>query len=230
MKVKEVMTTPVRTITADASLKEAGALMAELRLSGLPVVSAGGRVIGVLSEGDILFKETAPAKAGLLERLFTLPIPELEAKLAARTVGEAMTAPAVTIGPDRPVSEAAQLMLDESVKRLPVVDAAGTLVGIVSRADLVRAFVRSDEDIEREIREDVLRRSLWIDPEAIEVRVSRGEVQLVGEVESRAEAEVVPQFVQRVPGVVSVLSKLVWPDEPHSRNGQRGHLIVWHKQ
>jgi CBS domain-containing protein len=228
MKVKDVMTTDVRTIRTDALLKEAAGLMAELRISGLPVLSAGGLVVGVLSEEDILFKETThSAKEGFFDRLFLLPIPELEAKLTARTVGESMTAPAMTIGPTRPLSEAANLMLEQGVKRLPVVDEAGALVGIVTRADLVRAFVRSDEEIAREIREDVIRRSLWIEPDSVEVVVERGEVRLAGEVETRAEAELIPEFVQRVPGVVSVLSKLRWPEES---NGHHGRLLVWGKK
>jgi CBS domain-containing protein len=111
-------------------------------------------------------------------------------------------------------------MLEQGVKRLPVVDGAGTLVGIVTRSDLVRAFVRSDEEIAREIREDVIRRALWIDPEEIEVTVERGEVRLAGELESRTEAALIPGFVERVPGVVSVLSKLRWPDDDR-RNGLR---------
>jgi osmotically-inducible protein OsmY len=109
------------------------------------------------------------------------------------------------------------MMLDQGVKRLPVIDEAGNLVGIVTRADLVRAFVRSDSAIEQEIREDVIRRSLWIEPDLIEVEVHSGEVRLAGQVETKAEAELVPEFVQRVPGVVSVLSKLNWKSE----NGNR---------
>ena len=118
-------------------------------------------------------------------------------------------------------------MIDEGVKRLPVVDNAGKLIGIVTRADLVRAFVRSDEEIAAEIREDVIRRTLWIEPDAVQVVVEHGEVRLAGQVETKADAELIPSFVQRVPGVVSVLSKLRWPEE----NGHRdGRLLVWHKQ
>ena len=84
------------------------------------------------------------------------------------------------------------------------------LIGIVTRADLVRAFVRSDEEIAREIRDDVIRRTLWLEPDPIEVAVHDGEVRLSGEVETKGDAELIPSFVQRVPGVVSVLSKLRW--------------------
>ncbi len=223
MKVEDVMTTAIRTVRPDASLKDAAGIMAELKISGLPVVGPDGLVLGVLSEGDILFKEAGPGpKTGFFERLFSLPIPEFEAKLAARTVGEAMTAPAITIGPRRPLSEAASVMVEQGVKRLPVVDDAGSLVGIVTRADLVRAFVRSDQEIAREIRVDVLQRALWLEDSSINVVVDHGEVKLSGQVETKADAELIPSFVQRVPGVVSVLSKLRWPVET---NGERRRLV-----
>lgn len=225
MKVKDVMTTNVLTVRADASLKDAAALMAERGMSGLPVVDLGGQVVGVLSEGDILFKETGRAeKESFLERWLLPPDPQLEAKLAARTVGEAMSAPATTILPHRPLAEAANVMIDQGIKRLPVVDDSGNLVGIVTRADLVRAFVRSDEEIAREIRDEVIRRSLWIDPDRVDVVVQRGEVQLSGEVETKAEAELIPGFVQRVPGVVSVLSKLSWPEQTIGNGDRTGPL------
>jgi CBS domain-containing protein len=213
MRVKEVMTTAVLTVRPDTTLKEAAALMAEHGISGLPVVDLG-RVVGVLSEGDILFKEMGPAaRRPFVDRLLSLPPSEGEAKFSAATVGEAMTAPALTTSPRRPLTEVATTMAERGVKRLPVVDDAGNLVGIVTRADLVRAFIRSDDAIEREIRDDVIRRSLWIEPDLLEVTVEAGEVRLAGRVETRAEAELIPEFVQRVPGVVSVLSKLSWTSE-----------------
>jgi CBS domain-containing protein len=211
VNVKDVMTTAVLTVGPEATLKDAAALMAERGISGLPVVDRGGQVIGVLSEGDILFKETGQkARRPLVDRLLSLPPSEIEAKFLAATVGEAMTSPALTISPRWPLTQVASTMIERGVKRLPVVDGMGNLVGIVTRADLVRAFVRSDEAIEQEIREDVIRRSLWIEPDMIEVEVHSGEVRLAGQVETKEEAELVPEFVQRVPGVVSVLSKLNW--------------------
>jgi CBS domain-containing protein len=222
------MTTEVLTVRSDTSLKDAAEILARNRISGLPVVDRENHVVGVLSEGDILFKQRgAQEKKGVLERWLDLPLPEVTSKLEARTVGEAMSAPAVTIGRKRPLTEAANSMIDEGVNRLPVVDEDRRLIGIVTRADLVRAFVRSDEEIAKEIEEDVIRRTLWIAPEAIEVDVVRGEVRLTGEVETKADAELIPAFVQRVPGVVSVLSKLRWPEESGEKNGR---LLLWHKQ
>lgn len=121
-----------------------------------------------------------------------------------------MTSPAIVIRPERSVDEAARLMTQKRVNRLPVVDAEGTLLGIVSRADVVRAFVRSDEEIERELREEVAVGTLWIDPGDLWITVRDGEVHLAGEVDSKADAELLEYFASRVPGVVSVRSTLRW--------------------
>ena len=226
MRVKDLMTKDVLTVRPSMPLKEAAAMLAEHRISGLPVIDDERRVLGVLSEGDILYKETgAKDKPGLIDRLLSVPPVGLDLKLAAKTVGEAMSAPALTVGPRRPVTEAASLMIDEGVNRLPVIDDEERLIGIITRADLVRAFVRSDAEIEKEIREDVFHRTLWLEPELLQIEVKGGEVRLSGQVETRTDAELIPTFVQRVPGVVSVLSKLRWRDE----NGHRpGRAVVWH--
>src|SRR5712691_1002930 len=135
MKIKDVMTTDVVTVTPDASLKEVASVLAEHRVSGVPVVDEAGSLRGVISEADILFK-----KCGLTEPqgvLVWFLEPRADAKREARTVRQAMTSPTRTIGPERPVTEAARRMLEEGVNRFPVVDDAGKLVGIVTRADLV---------------------------------------------------------------------------------------------
>ena len=220
MKVKDLMTTDVLTVRTSTTLKEAAALLAEKRISGLPVVDDDRRVLGVLSEGDILYKESEAHRPGFLERLLAPGSAPLDLKLAARTVGQAMTAPALTIGPRRPVTEAATIMIEEGVNRLPVVDHDDRLMGIITRADLVRAFVRSDEEIELEIREDVVRKILWLEPEQLRVAVSDGEVVLSGQLETKTDAELIPAFVQRVPGVVGVVSKLRWREEDGHRRGR----------
>jgi CBS domain-containing protein len=225
MRVRDLMTINVLTVRSSTLLKDAAKLLAEHRISGLPVVDDEGYVLGVLSEGDILYKETGiKDKPGFFDRLLSAPPIGPDLKLAARTAGEAMSAPALTIGPRRPVTEAATTMIEEAVNRLPVVDDEERLIGIITRADLVRAFVRSDAEIAREIREDVICRTLWLEPDTIHIEVVGGEVRLSGEVETRTDAELIPTFVQRVPGVVSVLSKLRWREE----NGHRpGRAVVW---
>jgi CBS domain-containing protein len=227
MRVQDLMTRNVLTVRSSTPLKDAAALLAEHRISGLPVVDGERRVLGVLSEGDILFKESGTTeKQGFFDRLLAVPATGLDLKLAAKTAGEAMSAPALTIGPRRPVTEAATTMIEEGVNRLPVVDDDERLIGIITRADLVRAFVRSDAEVENEIREDVIRRTLWMEPDTIQVEVHDGEVRLAGEVETKGDAELIPTFVQRVPGVVGVLSKLRWREEGGNRSGR---VLVWHK-
>lgn len=215
MNVKDVMTSDVVTVRPETSLKDVAAILTERRISGVPVVDASGKVVGVVSEGDILFKERGPSERTGLLAWFADPYDVAEQlKLAARTAGEAMTAPAKTIAPWRPVSSAAAEMLDEGVNRLPVVDDEGRLMGIVTRADLVRAFVRTDAEIVREVREKVLERALLLEtPETVTVGVDGGVVTLDGFVELRADAELIPTLVARLPGVVDVESSVRWRRE-----------------
>lgn len=215
MNVKDVMTGDVITVRPETSLKDVAAILTERRISGAPVVDASGKVVGVVSEGDILFKERGPSERTGLLAWFADPYDVAEQlKLAARTAGEAMTAPAKTIAPWRLVSSAAAEMLDEGVNRLPVVDDEGRLVGIVTRADLVRAFVRTDAEIVREIREKVLERALLLEtPETVTVGVDGGVVTLDGFVELRADAELIATLVARLPGVVDVESSVRWRRE-----------------
>jgi CBS domain-containing protein len=209
MKVKDVMTVEVATTTKEILLKDAALELATRRISGMPVVDEKGRVIGVLSEADILAKEgDEQERAGFLSWFLDPTDPWLAARFDAVTVGDAMSAPAKTITPHRPVAEAATMMLDEQINRLPVVDVDGKLLGLVSRGDLVRAFARSDEEIQREIEEDVLRRVMWLDPSDVSVTVSDGVVTLKGQVASAADADLLPKFTRRVPGVVEVESSL----------------------
>lgn len=210
MRVVEIMRTHPVTVRPGASLKEAAALLVEHGISGLPVVDSEGRALGVVSETDLLFKETGePDPPGYLTRLLDPFLLREREKFAARTVGEAMTAPAVTIAPRSSVATAAKTMLAGGVTRLPIVE-DGKLVGIVTRTDLVRAFVRPDAEIATEIRYGVIERGMWIDSEVLEVRVDDGEVRLAGCLESRRDAEVLPRLVSAVPGVVGVDSHLTW--------------------
>jgi len=212
MKIKDVMTEDVLTVPTGKTLKETAQLLADTGISGLPVTDDDGNVVGVISEADILFKERSPDKrrGGSFAWLFFPDTLENEAKLDARTAGEAMSSPAITIGPDRPVGEAAAKMLDEAVNRLPVVDEEDNLVGIVTRADLVRAFTRSDGEIEAEIRKELIGRTFWLQPADLDVVVRNGEVTVGGVVDTKSDAELLPELISQVPGVVSVESTLTW--------------------
>jgi predicted transcriptional regulator len=167
-------------------------------------------VVGVISEGDILFKErgrTERRSAPLGWLLDGGTSADLK-KATARTVSDAMTTPPITIRQSASAAEAARLMVEEGVNRLPVVKQDGELVGIVTRADLVRAFTRTDAEILIEIQEDILQRVLWADPAAIHISVREGEVQVAGELETSTDVAICEQLLEKVPGVVSVQSTL----------------------
>jgi CBS domain-containing protein len=203
MKVCDLMTSEVVTVTPTTSLRDAAVLLTEKGISGMPVVNDANEVVGVLSEADIVVKAGGEvARNRLLGWLLEADF-GLEDKIRAETVGDAMTAPPVEISPKRPVHEAARLMVSENVNRLPVVE-RGKLVGIVTRADIVRAFTRSDAELVDEIRGDILRRTFWLEPGSVAVDVVDGHVTIRGEVETEADQELLPHFVARVPGVISV--------------------------
>lgn len=221
VRVGDVMTRDVVSVTPDTPLKDVAAAIVERGISGLPVCDADGAVVGVLSEADLLVKQGgSPERSGGLFAWLveTASAPDL-AKLRAHTAGEAMTSPAVTVETASPVSEAARTMVSLGVNRLPVVE-DGRLVGIVTRADLVRLFTRSDEEIARDIRQDVVKR-LWIAPERIEVEVEQGEVVLRGEVDTEVEAGLLEKRIPLVAGVVGVRSELSWAVDRSGNSNRR---------
>jgi CBS domain-containing protein len=200
------MTEGVVSVTPGASLREAATVLVEHRVSGLPVIDDVGEVVGVLSETDIVMKASGGTeRSGYLVWFFDSDL--TGEKVAAETVGQAMSSPAVTITPDRTVHEAARIMIEERVNRLPVVR-DGKLVGILTRSDIVRAFTRTDAELASEIDEDILRRTFWAEPGSVAVAVSDGRVTLTGEVETEVDREMLPLFVSRVPGVVAVSTDL----------------------
>lgn len=203
MRVENVMTADVVTVTPSTSLKDVATLLVERDISGVPVVDRAGEILGVVSERDLLAKERSDiGRADGLLGWFLGEDIDAE-KHWARTAGEAMTAPAITIEKWRSTAAAAGLMAEHGFKRLPVVH-AGELVGIVTRRDLVRAFARSDAEIERDIKEQVVLRSFWLPPDSIDVTVRSGDVSLRGSVDSEAVQAALSAEVARVPGVVSV--------------------------
>jgi CBS domain-containing protein len=200
--VEQVMTTKVVTVSPETPIAEVARILVEREISGLPVVDAGGRVVGVVSEGDLLVREAGHwsderrrARGG---------------KVDARTAGEAMTSPALTIEPFRAIRAVAEIMIENHVNRLPVVDADGRLLGIVSRADLVRAFVQTDAELEQTIRTEVLIRDMWLDPDKFTVSVDHGVARVTGTVIKRSTAEVIARLLAMVPGVVAAETDITW--------------------
>jgi CBS domain-containing protein len=215
MKVRDVMTSTVFVVRPDTPLKQVAALLVEKRISGVPVVDGDGSVLGVVSEADFLSKEalggTGPAQRSWFEMLTggrDLKRAEL-ARIAARSASEAMTKPARTIGPDDTLHRAAHLMVQGSINRLPVVD-DGRLVGIISRADIVRVFARTDE----EIRDQVAFALRAVDGLMV-ADVRDGVVRLSGTVASEALALTIRSIVQQLDGVVAVDDQdLTWREQP----------------
>jgi CBS domain-containing protein len=203
------MTTSVVAVRKDASFKEMAAMLRSRRISAFPVVDDAGRVIGVVSAGDLLVKEAVNAEGTSL--LAALRHLREDDKAAGVTAGDLMTAPAVTIGPDAPVEEAARLMYDRRVKRLPVVDAAGRLLGIISRVDVLTVFSRPDADV----RDEIMRRVLpGIGPaaaHALTAAVRDGIVTISGAPQSDELTRAIIDAVRHVQGVVAVRDRFSHP-------------------
>jgi CBS domain-containing protein len=223
MRVREIMSEKVLTIGPETPLRDVAAILAAHGISGLPVCDAERRVMGVVSEADILFKEHDPLegrRGGPLAWLADGTLATAVAKADARTARDAMTTPPVTVRPHQSVAEAARVMTERRINRLPVVK-DNVLVGIVTRADLVRAFARPDEQLAQEIREDLLERTLWLDPGTVEVDVTRGLVQLTGTLPKRSDAMLLERLAAKVPGVVDVDSRVTWAVDDTTRRERR---------
>ena len=209
------MTRDVVTVRPDATLKEAARMLVARRISGMPVVDGDGRVIGVLSEGDLLFKQRGARErnGGVLGWLVDRGHEGEDAKLDAHVVEDAMTAPAIAIDAGWSLTAAAERMLSNGVNRLPVLR-GDRLVGIVTRADIVRAFARSDVEVEQDVREQLdLYRAMWNDRAHIDADVAGGAIILTGTLRLRSEAEVLRKVIAKVPGVVGVTSELTWTED-----------------
>ena len=201
--VKDVMTTRVIWVRKDAPFRELAAALRRHRVSAFPVLGEDDKVIGVVSEADMLTKEALDPGvfSGLLHHR------DAE-KARGITAGDLMTAPAVTIAPEDTVEQAARLMYQRKVKRLPVVDGWGHLVGIISRADVLAVFDRADSDIRQEIIDEVILSELLVDPHAFDVKVSDGIVTLTGVPDTNEVGHEIVQRVRHVQGVVAVRDRL----------------------
>jgi CBS domain-containing protein len=224
MQVRELMTENVITIGPETPIKDVAEILVENRISGVPVCDIEGKPLGVVSEGDILYKEHDPTERHLGGPLGWIvdgsPNYTAYIKAEALSARKAMTAPAITIAPYESVAQAARLMCECGVNRLPVVE-DGRIVGIVTRADLVRAFTSTDAEIERELKDDVLERTMWIDPARVQIAVNDGAVELTGLLQKRSDVELLVRLARQVPGVVSVDSSVRWQLDDGSRRGRR---------
>jgi CBS-domain-containing membrane protein len=208
--VKDVMTAQVVAVRRDATFKEMAATLRRYRVSAFPVVDDYEKVIGVVSEADLLAKE-ALADPGVLDGL--LHHKKEARKAQGLTAGDLMTHPAVTVRPDDSVEYAARLMYSLRIKRLPVVNAGGGLVGLVARTDLLAVYERSDDEICTEILDQVILREFLEDPRQFSVTVRDGVVTLQGSAETTALGRDIVRKVRRVAGVVAVHDRLSYPDD-----------------
>ncbi|MBN9743224.1 hypothetical protein DMP23_19300 [Amycolatopsis sp. A1MSW2902] len=200
-RIRSVMTTDVAQVVPGTSFKAVAALLEERGVGGAPVVDKDGRVLGVVSRGDLLERNVEHHGIGPQAR-------RGKHKAEALFAADLMTAPPVTVDVEDDVVRAAQLMEKHRVHRLPVLEADGTLAGIVSRADLVRAYLRSDNDIREEVRDEVLKQEMCLDPSTLYVSVHDGVVSLSGAVERYSMIGVIKALISRVDGVVEVREHL----------------------
>ncbi len=213
MKVRDVMTREVISVPPEMPLRELARLLTERQISGVPVVDEAGRCIGIVSEADVVTKQVSRPVSRRLPLEWLLgerQDPEEQRRRAATTAGEAMTTPPITIGADRPIREVAATMVDRRVNRLPVVEEDGRLVGVVSRADLVRAYLRLDADIRETVRDDIIRGTMWLDPDDLEIKVKEGIVEIGGTVDRRSTARIIEKLIGLADGVAGVRSSLAW--------------------
>ncbi|MBC6463002.1 CBS domain-containing protein [Actinomadura sp. HBU206391] len=218
--VQDVMTRAVVAAYQHTSFKNIAQIMIQRGITALPVICDGRKVIGVVSEADLLTKEQhkddekRPWLESRHDRLS-------RAKARAVTAEELMTTPAITIRPDTTIAQAARLLDRHRIKRLPVVDDQNVLLGIVSRRDLLRVFARPDEEIREEIIQEVLTRLLMADPEAVSINVSNGIVTLGGTLEQRSLIPIVTRLIAATEGVVDVIDELGYVDDDTTEAAHR---------
>ncbi|MFJ5834121.1 CBS domain-containing protein [Streptomyces sp. NPDC093089] len=204
--VANVMTRKVVAVRPGAEFKEIVAAMERWKVTAVPVVEGEGRVVGVVSEADLLLKEELHGhRLGLVEQMRRL---DATAKAGSHRAEDLMTSPAVTVAPGASLPRAARLMAAHHVKRLPVVDASGVVQGIVSRSDLLKVFLRPDEDLAAEVRRDVVEHLFPLSRRRVDVRVEAGVVTLTGEVGDSALIPLAARLARAVEGVVDVRCEL----------------------
>ena len=206
--VKDVMTSRVIWVKKDATFREMAVALRDHRVSAFPVIDDDGKVIGVVSEADMLTKEALVDELGIFGGILHR---RDQAKARGIIAGDLMTTAVVAVRPGDTVEHAAKLMYDRGVKRLPVTDESGHLVGIISRADVLSVFARTDEDIRKEITGEVLLGEFLTDPRTLDVAVKDGIVTLAGVPETSESGHEIVRRIRHVQGVVAVRDRLTYP-------------------
>jgi CBS domain-containing protein len=220
--VKDVMTTRVIWVKKDATFREMAVALRDYRVSAFPVVDDDRKVIGVVSEADMLTKEALDDEPGVISGILRH---RDQAKARGVTAGDLMTAAVIAVRPEDTVEHAAKLMYDRRVKRLPVTDANGRLVGIISRADVLSVFDRTDEAIRAEILDEVPLGEYSEDPRTLDVTVKDGIVTLTGVPETSETGHEIVRRVRHIQGVVAVRDRLSYPT-PRERPAGRYDVLA----
>ncbi len=222
--VKDVMSTRVIAARKGASFKEMAEKLREYRVSAFPVIDNDCKVIGVVSEADLLTKEALDGgHAGMPGMISGIVQSQEEERAARLTAGDLMTHPAVTVEPDDTVEHAARLMYARRVKRLPVTDTAGRLAGIISRADVLAVYSRPNEDIRKEICDELIPNGFLADSMGFTATVQDGIVTLEGKPETELLGRHIVSHVRHVQGVVAVRDRLTYP--PPEQPANPGHFF-----
>jgi CBS-domain-containing membrane protein len=211
--VKDVMSTHVFAVRDIATFKEIATTLHEQRVSAFPVIDEDNKVIGVVSEADLLTKE---ALEGTVPRTLLSLQERVRKQTNAVTAADLMTKPPVTIGPDEAVTRAARLMFDRRVKRLPVISEDGTLIGIVTRSDVLSVYSRPDAQIQHQVTQDLILGTFLCDPDRFTVSVKDGIVTIKGTPETSPVGHGIIDAVRHMEGVVAVRDRLSYPqDSPY---------------
>jgi CBS domain-containing protein len=210
--VRDVMTPDVITVGTDTSFEVIAAALREHRVSAFPVLDEASQVIGVVSESDLLAKlALGNGDDGMPGMITGILRHQQMQKARAVTAAELMTSPAYTVRPEDTVEQGAKIMYLRNVKRLPVVDAGGRLAGIVSRADVLAVYGRTDADIAEEIRTGIFSTETPADPGTFDVSVQAGVATIVGRPQTREQGHAIVGRARHVQGVVAVRDRLDYP-------------------
>ncbi len=208
-KVGNLMTSEVVRVREATSFKQVASLLAQHRISGLPVVDDDEKVVGIVSESDLMARQAlAGGKAPRLRTLLHWASRRTAAKAQALTAGRLMSTPPVTVHADDSIAFSARVMAEHRVERLPVLDEEDRLVGIVTRRGVLQVFLRSDADIREEVIQEVLANTLGLTPPAVGVKVRDGVVTLEGRLERESEVSIAGGVTARIDGVVAVDNRL----------------------
>ncbi|WP_405828391.1 MULTISPECIES: CBS domain-containing protein [unclassified Streptomyces] len=219
LKVADLMTDEVVSVAPATAFKDVAKLLAQYDISGIPVLDDEDRVVGVVSQTDLLAhraRGSAPSEQGSTEA-------------GPPTAGDVMSAPAVTVHAEEAAADAARLMTRRGIERLPVVDVEDRLVGIVTRRDLLRMFLRPDSEIRRRVTDEVLTEVLGVPAGDVDVHVVDGIVTLDGRVERQSQLPALLSLVERLDGVIAVAAHVTarTDDTATTHANHARHAMPW---